>query len=150
MAKKSISFSFLNLSVTIDGIQAVGFWDGDDAVEVRMRNDIASLMVGVDGHGVNSLNADKSVEIVIRLMQASKTNQQLYRILNRQQNAFRTVLFPVNILDTDAKEGGNTAEASIMGPPALTFGRNATVREWTLQAVDWDWNIPDASLLPVG
>lgn len=139
---KSTAYSMLAVSVTVDGRAVVGFWDGDDAVEIAEGADVGTGVIGADGSGIFSQMADKSATITLRLMHTSATHRQLTQRLAAQRAGILKG-FPVSVVDRNSNEGGSTDQAFVQQAPSDVKGKNAGVREWVLWSSDWERNIPN-------
>ncbi|MCO6407363.1 phage structural protein [Hoeflea alexandrii] len=140
----SSAYSMVNVSATVDGQQVQGAWDGDDALIVTPGADKGTGLIGADGSGIFSISADKSASISIKLMHTSPTHRLLSQKMKRQQAlGGAAASFPFNFIDTVSGEGGTADKCYIMTAPADSKGKNATVREWVLWAVEWNPEIPN-------
>lgn len=139
---KTSTYSMLNVTATLDGVQVRGLFDGDDAISVTPGADVGSLMVGADGCSMFSQSADKSATISIKLQHTSPTHRQLSQKL-KQQRAGRLLGFPFSFIDSGSGEGGTGDKCFISQAPTDSKGTNATVREWTIVVGDWNQNIPN-------
>lgn len=132
-------YSFLNVKATLNGREIVGLWEGDDAIEVEERSQVANDLVGADGAAIVSVTADQSVFVRIRLQPNSPFHRYLdeqYRILKKGQ--LNPMAFSVR--DTGNGEGGSSAQCIIRGMATKQFGVNASVREWELYCQGWVWD----------
>lgn len=132
-------YSFLNVKATLNGREIVGLWEGDDAIEVEERSQVANDLVGADGAAIVSVTADQSVYVRIRLQPNSPFHRYLdqqYRILKKGR--LRPMSFSVR--DTGNGEGGSSSQCVIRGMATKQFGVNASVREWELYCQGWVWD----------
>ncbi|KRE13435.1 hypothetical protein ASE63_18315 [Bosea sp. Root381] len=60
-------YGFLNVALTIDGRQVIGWSEGDDAVLVERSTDLGSALTGADRASVVSITADQTTAITIKL-----------------------------------------------------------------------------------
>lgn len=133
--------SFDEISVVIDGVEVVGFWEGDDAVSVSRRTDIGNMLTGADGSSLFSHSSDKSVTITLRLQPNSPAHGRLLERQKRQESGNLNG-FPVAVSDRINGIGGTTDRAFIMTVPNQDFGTNATSREWVLVASEFEEIVP--------
>lgn len=141
----SSAYSMVNVSATVDGQQVQGAWDGDDALVVTPGAAKGTGLIGADGSGIFSVSADKSAMISIKLMHTSPTHRLLTQKEKRQQaRGGAASAFPFMFIDTVSGEGGTADKCYIQTAPADSKGKNATVREWVLWAVDWTAEVPNA------
>lgn len=138
MAKKTTFYSFVNVVAMIDGLRVVGNWDGDDAIAITPVEDVGALLQGADGSSIFSQYATEGVTISIKVQHQSPTHIQLEQLLAVQKTARGTQGFPVSITDTRSGESGSTEQAFIQGRPEVGYGKNATVRDWTLVVGSWE------------
>lgn len=132
-------YSFLHVAVVLNGKEVVGLWEGDDAVIVAPRTDVGSEMVGVDGAGIMSISADRSVLITLKLQGTSPTHRFLENRHIRMRGGGSQTM-PISIRDTATGEGGNARECLIKQAPDRAFGMNAASRDWVLWAQCWEPN----------
>lgn len=130
------SFSYENVSVTIDGQRLTGFWEGDDAVVISRNKASGTPIVGVDGSAVVSRPVDTSRNLVFKVM----PNSTAHRILTNKQRSIENNLiqtFTISVTDVGNGEGGQSVQATIIGQPDMSLGENASEREWTIFAHEW-------------
>lgn len=137
---KTASYSALNVSASIDGVQIIGLFDGDNAIQVERNADVGTGLVGIQGDAIFSQSADNSAMVTLRLMHTSATHRQLLQKLEAQKSGVLRP-FPFTFTDTDSNEGGTGDEFFVQKSPSVTKGSNATVREWQLWTGDWKPNI---------
>lgn len=130
MANNIGTFDFKKLSVIFGVAQITGFAEGD-AVEITEENDAFNSVSGADGHVDRVKNNANFLTIIFRLRQTSPTNQ----ILSALHNADRIASAPLPLLIKD--RSGNSLVAAktawIVKNPNLTYGNEATQREWTIK-----------------
>lgn len=142
---KSSAYSMKNVSATINGQRAVGFWEGDDAASIEPMDDTGSLMVGADGSSIFSQSANEGARITLRLQHTSPTHRLLRQAVELQRApGYRVTGFPVSIIDVDTGEGGSCDQAFIMKEPTDAKGKTAVAREWVLVTGSWKPAIPSA------
>ena len=130
-------YSFQNVVVTIDDVQVVGLWEGDDVVVVERSTDLGTPLVGADGASVVSITADQSARLTLRLMPNSAMNQYLTQKKKAIRAGSLRSTMRVAIRDTSTGEGGGCSAAVIMTEPGVSFGQNATSRDWVLFCSCW-------------
>lgn len=140
---KSSAYSQKNVVAVIDGLRVVGFWDGDDVVQIEPVEDAGELMVGADGSSLYSLFADESVTIRLQLQHTSSSHTLLsQRLAEMRADSPRMDGFPFSVKDIRSNEGGSTEQAFILTPPTDGKGKRASMREWVLVAGVWKPEIP--------
>lgn len=132
-------YSYLNVKATLNGNDITGLWEGDDAIEIEERSQVANDLVGADGAAIVSVTADQSVYIRIRL----QPNSPIHRYLDQKYRTLKSgVLDPMSfsVRDTGNGEGGSSAQVTIRQMATKQLGVNAAVREWELYAQGWVWD----------
>lgn len=132
-------YSYLNVKAVLAGRDVTGLWEGDDAVEVEERSQVANELVGADGAAVVSITADQSVYIRIRL----QPNSPIHRYLDQKYRLMKNgKLDPMtfSVRDTGNGEGGSSSQVVIRQMATKQLGVNASVREWELFAQGWVWD----------
>ncbi len=124
-------FSFLDTTLLVNGVPLSGFAEGDTTIELRRLNDSASHVVGNDGTMVVSLSADRSGEVVFRLMQTSSSNLALSGLVSIQEAG---VFTPVYVLFRDVYGGdlGIGSNGYIPKPADMSRGEKANPQEWRI------------------
>lgn len=139
------SYSWQNVTATLDGRPVSGLWEGDDAVVVAERDDIGTEVVGVDASFIFSQNVSRAATITLRLQHTSPTHRALVQKLARQRALGGGRGFSFDVIDKTSGEGGQTTAAFIRQAPDDQKGMNAAVRVWQLVCGDWNRNIPNAA-----
>jgi hypothetical protein len=143
MTAHTTSYSMTNVVATVDRRQIIGFWDGDDVVSVAMSGNVSTTMVGADGSSINSVSADKSAEISIKLQHTSPTHRFLHQKLKQMRaRGANATPFSFTVKDKVSGEGGVADKCVIMTAPADGKGKNASMREWKLTTGEFIPEIP--------
>lgn len=143
MPAKSSAYSQKNVVAVLDGLRIVGFWDGDDVVQIEPVEDASELLVGADGSSIISVFADESVTIRLQLQHTSSAHTLLHqRLAEMRAESPRMDGFPFSVRDIRSGEGGSAEQAFILTPPTDGKGKRATMREWVLVAGVWKPDIP--------
>ena len=140
-------YSFENVVVTVDNRQVVGFWEGDDAVQVTRPDDIGTRTTGADGASVVSITASEVAEVTLRLMPNSAMNSYLEQAVKAMRAGSQRVL-QIAVRDSTSGEGGGCSSAIITKEPDKQFGATSGSREWVLFCNCWQSN--DIRYTPVG
>jgi len=130
------SHSFAGVGAVVDGLQVDGFWDDDNSVEIAPINDEGELYIGPDGSAIFNATVENAKTVKLMLQPNSPTHVQLQQKLSRQKLGV-PLPFPVSAFNLNAGENGNGNNSYIMSQPSQGYGKNATVREWTLVVCDW-------------
>jgi hypothetical protein len=139
-------YAFENVTLTIDNRPVVGFWEGDDAIQVERDPDLGSVQTGADGASVVSITAAETATLTIRLMPNSAMNSYLTQAV-KQMRAGSPRVLSVAIRDSATGEGGGCTSAIITKEPGKSFGATASSREWTIFCNCWHEN--DITYSPV-
>ncbi len=139
---KSTAFSFKNVVASIAGQRIVGFWEGDNAVEIAPVEDAGSLMVGADGDALYSVYAGNPHTVILRLQHTSPSHEFLLQKLKElKADTPRMDGFSISVRDIRSNDGGSSARAFIQGEATVSFGKAGSIREWTLVCGDWESNV---------
>lgn len=139
MANELTTFSFDNVAILIDGVPGAGLWEGDDVVSVVQNKPDGNAVVGVDGKAIVSRPVDQSVNITIQ----ASPNGTLHRLLTNKKRSIDNNVsqnFAISITDTGNGEGGSSVAATIIQPPSMVLGENASARTWVIFANNWRQN----------
>jgi len=139
MANELFIYDAKEISCIFAGINIEsGFADGE-FIRIEQNEEDFQSIVGTDGSVTRFKTNNKSAKITIRLMQGSPSNAQL-SALNRVDKAQPNGA-GVGALTIKNRQGSflHTAEKCwISAPPAVSFDKTATVREWILECADLD------------
>lgn len=138
-------YTFKQFQGTLDGQTIDGFWDGDDAVEIEPLDDQGMMLIGADGTSLFSQYASKGARVTLRLQHTSPTNELLYEKERAQRQNLAVNGFPLDLEEVNSGEGGNGDRFYIEKRPTKQYGKEASVRVWTLVTGDWEDRIPHNS-----
>lgn len=124
-------YSFLNTLLLINGVEISGFDEGDDVISLTRLNDSAAHKIGTDGEMTISISADRSGNIVFRLMQSSDSNTYLSGLITAQENGAFIPIF-IQFKDTKGLDLGSGTQGYITKPADMVRGTNANSQEWTI------------------
>ncbi|WP_413814232.1 phage structural protein [Aureimonas sp. Leaf427] len=141
MSNLQTSYSFGNVTATLNGREVIGLWDGDDCITVEEGADIGSGIVGADGSTIFSQMVDRSATITLRVQHRSPIHAQLVRQLEAQRAGALDGI-PFTVRDTDSNEGGACDKALIRQAPGTGMGKQATVRTWVLWTGNYMTRVP--------
>lgn len=127
------AYSFLNGHLIVNGYEITGYADGDDVIKLSRRTDGAMDKVGADGKMAVAISADKSGEIVIKLMQTGSGNKYLNTLMNLQAGG-PTSFVPIAVLyqDTYRQDRGVGAFGYLKKLPDIQRGAEINTQEWTI------------------
>ncbi len=124
-------YSFLNTLLLVNGVEITGFDEGDDVISLTRLNDSTTHKIGTDGEMTVSISADRSGNVVFRLMQSSDSNNYLSGLINAQENGAFVPIF-VQFKDTKGLDLGSGTQGYITKPADMVRGTNANSQEWTI------------------
>ena len=126
------AYSFLDTFVLVNGIPLDGWADGDDVIKITRRADAATDKMGADGRMAVALNADRSGEITVKLMQTSRANSYLNSIAALQAaGPKRFVPVMITFQDSYRQDMGAGALGYIKKLPDVQRGTGINTQEWT-------------------
>lgn len=125
------AYSWQNVHVLVEGVEITGWADGDDALTLGRREDLASDKVGVDGGMVVSLSANRSGRMVMKLFQTSASNKYLNSLANLQQGGPNTfVPLALAFQDSYRQDAITGLVGYFKSLPEVKRGATANVQEW--------------------
>lgn len=125
--------------VLVNGVPIVGFADSDTAIEVNPVEDDFSEAVGLDGMVAVSQGTNTLVEVVLRLLQVSPSNDYLSGLRNAGRIAGRPIV-AITVQNLLARDLLVAPQAWFTKRPGIALGRTAQEREWTFRAIPSVWN----------
>lgn len=138
------TYSFLNVVAAMFGPGGsvnlgVGAATDKEGITVEFLEDAGKLTVGSDGAGMQSLLANKSAKITVRLLKTSPTNALLTAMYNLQRTA--ALLWGQNVITlTDIARGDayTASEVAFVKHPKNDYKEEGGVLEWEFIAVKCD------------
>lgn len=135
------TYSFLNVNATLIGPGgAVNFGYGSAAAEegisIEANVDKNIMTIGADGQGQNSLVADDSATITIRVLKTAPANNQLMLMYDLQSAT--SALWGSNVITiTDSARGDTTIAqgVSFKKKPTITYAKEGGIMEWALDCI---------------
>lgn len=124
-------YSFLNTLLIVNGVEMDGFDEGDDVISLDRLNDSAGHKIGCDGEMSLNISADRSGEIVFRLMQTSNANKVMSALITAQENGAFVPIF-VQFKDTKGGDLGSGTQGYIPKPAGMTRGTAVGNQEWRI------------------
>jgi len=133
------SYSFANVSLSINGVEIVDWAEGDDLINCARREQAVMDVVGADGKMTPVVMANKSGTVTFTLKQNSTSCRYLYDICAAYQ-ADTATFIPVNIQMTDVKldDKANGTQGYISKPADMVRGANLGTAEWEIVVEDLD------------
>ena len=125
--------------ISLAGIRIQGFADGE-FLTIKPTQPAFNRTVGVDGEVARGRNADKTVEIVVKLLQTSASNlalSALFTLDNNSPNGAGVGAFLAQ--DVSGNTIVSAPQAWIISFPDQSWDRAPKSREWTIHtgAVQW-------------
>lgn len=108
----------------------------EEGVTIEPVGDKNVMLVGADGSGVNSLRADDSVTVTVRLLKTSPINAALMLMLNFQK--LSSLNWGKNVITLRDVARGDTivcTQAAFKRVPSLNYAVEAGTNEWTFDAI---------------
>lgn len=137
------SYSFLDVDCTLVGPGGfinlgAGAGNSEEGITITPTGEINVMQIGADGSGQHSLKADKSGNLVVRLLKTSPVNAQLSAMY-----AFQTASASAhgqNTIVVRDKRGDviTCAQTAFTKAPDLTYAVEAGFNEWSFSAVRID------------
>ncbi len=138
-------YSFLNISVLVNGRQLTNWPEDDDFIQAKRRVDSATDKIGADGKMMMSISADKSGEFTFRLQQTSPENQYLMGLLAQMENGADTfVPIDVRVQDTFRQDVAAGSVGYVKKPADFVRGMNAGKQEWVIVVENMDMTFGDS------
>lgn len=138
------TYSFLDVSCAMIGPGlaidlSTGAGLAQEGISFSPNADINTTTIGADGQGMQTLKADKSGSITVRVLKSSPVNQQLSLALAFQRTS-SAVHGQNTITLVDRNKGDNVTAQNVafQRQPNLDFGAEAQIVEWTFSAVTID------------
>jgi hypothetical protein len=124
-------YSFKKTTLLVNGVPGFGFDEGDDAIKTTRRQDSMTDKVGADGSMAVADNADRSGEIIFRLLQTSEYNTYMGGLLAAQENGLfvPTIVMFKDLLGQEIVSG---TQGYIKRPADFSRGKGITGQEWTI------------------
>lgn len=136
------TYSLVNTALVINGIEIVGYDEGDDVIKATRAKDSATTKVGADGEMTASFTSDKSGTVTIRLMQTSDSNAFLQALVSAAENG-RFIPVAALFKDTVTNETFGGSRGLIIRPADRSRGENAGTMEWMIRLERLDLTAPE-------
>ena len=128
------TYSFLSVSASISGPNgsfSLSNGNTEGGITIAMRGPKNTLTVGADGSGMNSLHADNSATVTVRLLKVSPTNA----LLNAMYDADRVdpTSWGQNVIklrDINLGDDVTATGCAFQKQPDLTYDKEGPALEW--------------------
>jgi hypothetical protein len=134
------TYSFLDFNATLVGPGGsinIGSGSGvaDEGITLTANKDINTMSVSADGFVINSLCADKSRTVTLRLLKLSPTNQMLQAMYDFQtstsSNHGQNV---ITLTNAQMQDVVTCRQVAFKRAVPLTYAKDAGMNEWTFDA----------------
>lgn len=109
-----------------------GFADGD-SIKVTQNEDDFTLVVGSQGQGTRTRNANKSARVELAFQQTSESNAVMQAALNADRNSSSGVTLPFLLKDNSGNDLHTAETMWIVKQSDASYGKDATNRVWILE-----------------
>jgi hypothetical protein len=138
------TYSFLNVQATINGPGGVvnlgnGAGTAQEGITIARAGDKNAMLIGADGNGMNTLRADKSGQVTVRLLKTSPANAALMAMHNAQ--SLSSTLWGQNIITVTQTGVGDihtAREVAFKKVPDLNYKQDGDIVEWVFDAIKID------------
>lgn len=134
------TYSFLDIVAAISGAGgsinlASGAGSAEEGITVESNADTNVLTVGADGETMNTLVANTSSTVTMRLLKTSPINAQLQTMKNYQAtSSIYHGKNTITIRDIARGDSITLTNVAFKKPPTLTFAKEGGIMEWTFDA----------------
>lgn len=125
-------YSFLNMSVLVNGVELTGWAEGDDVIQAERLEDSVSHVVGADGEMSLALNANRSGQFTFRLQQTSDSNLLLSQLINAAEALGSSAIVTVQTTDVVTGDLAAGSKGYITRPANMARGTGTNPQEWVL------------------
>jgi len=134
------SYSFRDISASISGpggtLQlASGIGTADEGISFEKAEDRNTMTPCADGYVMHSLHAARAGLVRVRLLKTSVTNGLMMDLFKATGTTART--WGAHVISLEDRVRGEKVVASrvaFSGEPALMYGKQGNVHEWTFHA----------------
>lgn len=138
------AYSFIDVTATLAGPGGVvnlgyGAAVAEEGISVVMAGDKNAMVIGADGEGMNTLRADKSGSITVRLLKTSPQNPQLMAMYDAQ--SMSSSLWGNNLITVTQVNAGDihtARQVSFKKKPDIKYAKDGDILEWVFDAVKID------------
>jgi hypothetical protein len=125
------TYSFANTIVLVNGIEIVGWDEGDDVIAIKKNAPPAAVKVGAGGDACAAISSDQSGTFTFKMKHTSPSNRYLQKLVNQAQNGN---FVPIRVLfkDTARNDLGEGTDGIITGQPGISRGAGISTNEWEI------------------
>lgn len=106
-------------------------------VKVSRDEDSFTKKVGADGEVSRARTSNRSGKIEVTLDATSEDNAYLQALMNTDENTGNGIV-PAKVMDQSGSYVAIAAEAWVMKPSDMEFGRDVKERTWTVECASLD------------
>lgn len=138
------SYSFQDVTATLVGTSGTidlgyGSSVAEEGITIAYANPRNKMRVGADGEGMNSLLANKSGTVTVRLLKTSPVNAKLSQLYNEQ--SLSSSAWGQNLITIEQKVAGDKTlcrSCAFQKHPDLTYATEADIIQWVFDVVKID------------
>jgi hypothetical protein len=138
------TYSFKNVNATIAGpglLVSLGYGAAvaKEGIEIAMAGDKNKMTIGADGKGMNTLIADKSGQITVRLLKTAPANAVLMAAYDAQ--SMSASLWAQNVITVSQATVGDIhtgRQCSFKKRPTIKYAEDGDMYEWVFDSVAID------------
>lgn len=138
------TYSFQDVTATLVGTSGTidlgyGSSVAEEGITTTFSNPRNKKTVGADGEGMNSLKADKSGTVTIRLLKTSPVNAKLSQLYNEQ--SLSSLAWGQNLITIQQNVAGDKImcrSCAFQKHPDLTYASDADIIPWVFDAIKID------------
>lgn len=137
-------YSFLDVHCALTGPGGIvnlasGAGAAEEGITFTPVGELNTMTIGADGTGMHSLSANRAGNVTIRLLKTSPTNQLLSAMMAFQTASAATHgQNTISMADTARGDSITAQQVAFKTRPPLSYAAQATVVEWTFDAVKMD------------
>lgn len=135
-----VSYSFLDVNAAISGpggAFSIGSGSGNSEEGIATTNSVINTMViGADGSGMHSLSANKSGQVIVKLLKTSPTNAQLMAMAQFQRASAST--HGQNTITISNLASGDTVTCEGVAfhkIPDIKYAKDGDILEWAFDSI---------------
>jgi hypothetical protein len=138
------TYSFQDVQASISGPGGNfqlghGVGVAEEGITIADSGERTTMTIGADGKGMQSLHADNSGKVTVRLQKTSPVNAQLEQMFNTQKQS--SASWGQNVITVSDVARGDfivATEVAFLKRPDLVYAKDANMLEWEFVAVDID------------
>jgi hypothetical protein len=129
-------FDWRTNHVFINNVELTNYADGNDALGIKRAADIGTHKMDLNGKMHLSLSADKSGEVVVKLMATSPSNAYLNKLASSEDSVETFVPVSFRWYDAYRNDEAKGSIGYIKRPVDIVRGKEIVEQEWTFVVQD--------------